>query len=359
MFYEKLARLSVSKRWLTFISKHRKDWVKGLSVRPAEATDYKSVMEIKEDKYGMDYLPSCYHSILQNKKKFCHVACLEEKIIGFTVIYVVDENTTLCGQSGRIMDQYEGMGIMSMVMSKIVKVMLKDFLVVPELVYSTNHTKAVAKAIQWNKKITHTYEKQKVAAVIETKQLNNVMASMCMLKKMDYLQSYLSSAVVLNADDAIKALELLDNPLDFIPEGRWYIPYDIYKPTLSNYGMFFKESSFVPKCVISLSDDIVHGLSFGTYHPCARGLKYNVIFYHNRKLLLSENDLENYILSHVINHLQIIQQISKEMDTYFWVYVATDVNKGHIEDFLFNELNFKHHDIDIARSRTSIVVASL
>ncbi|KAK3092027.1 hypothetical protein FSP39_024534 [Pinctada imbricata] len=81
----------------------------GIVIREVTEEDYEGVVGIRTAYGGRDYLPGLYHNILKRHKGF--VAIMDEKMVAFRFMYLVDNGMTILPRAGRVHQDYEGLGV--------------------------------------------------------------------------------------------------------------------------------------------------------------------------------------------------------------------------------------------------------
>ena len=83
-----------------------------LTFRLAQPGDFDAVVKLSEGIYdGRDYLPFKFHKWLQRDNLDVLLAYSEEKLVGLTACYVVDEGRTFIRRAGRILTEFRGHGL--------------------------------------------------------------------------------------------------------------------------------------------------------------------------------------------------------------------------------------------------------
>ena len=78
-------------------------------IRQATAEDKQSVLQIRD--IDLDYLAEYYDHFMASPNTTSFVLIHSDKIIGFSVAFVIDGGVTLVSRSGRISKEYEGKGL--------------------------------------------------------------------------------------------------------------------------------------------------------------------------------------------------------------------------------------------------------
>ena len=80
--------------------------------RLARESDFQAILEISEGLYdGRDYLPNVFFQWLNDANRYIIIAEMESKVIGLSVLHVVDAGKTIVHQAMRIHPKYRGQNL--------------------------------------------------------------------------------------------------------------------------------------------------------------------------------------------------------------------------------------------------------
>ncbi|CAC5368577.1 unnamed protein product [Mytilus coruscus] len=81
-------------------------------VRRATAEDYDDVISILQDsEYDGDYLSDYFHILIKNQLCYPYVCLVDDKIIGFVQIVIIDNGETASFRSGRVRREFRGFNL--------------------------------------------------------------------------------------------------------------------------------------------------------------------------------------------------------------------------------------------------------
>ena len=234
-----------------------------LTFRLAQSGDFDAVVKLSEGVYdGHDYLPFKFHEWLQRDNLNILLAFFDQKLVGLTACFVVDEGRTFIRRAERILAELRGQGLgrqlrefaRKYVREHYPSVQRHRFTILSDLGSSVDQTKLLDISI-----LSYDIEKNfSCGAAIST--TNAVEIEMC---SKEYFSSVIISSPVRE---------------QLFPANVIAVNFCPFEPLRSNIDYMLQESDeiFVEKC----SDDASpRSVSFRTFSPREKFQQWQAAFY--------------------------------------------------------------------------------
>ena len=223
----------------------------GLTFRLAQSGDFDAVAKLSEGIYdGQDYLPFKFHKWLQGDNLAVLLAFSDDKLVGLTACFVIDEGRTFIRRAERILAERRGQGLVRQLREFATQyarehypsLQRKRFTTIVDLASSVDQTKLLEIGI-----LSYNIEKKlSCQATIST--TNAVEIEMCS-------KEYFSNVI-------------LSSPVreQLFPDNVIVVNWCPFEPLRSNIDYMLQENDemFVDKCGDNASP---RSFSFGAFSP--------------------------------------------------------------------------------------------
>ncbi|KAL4219854.1 Hairy/enhancer-of-split with YRPW motif protein 1 [Mactra antiquata] len=83
-----------------------------ITIRQATLEDKEAILKIHDNVYGgLDYLPAVIDEFFENQNSTSYVAVLNDELVGFTNMFLVDDGNTVVSRASRVSPSAEGQGV--------------------------------------------------------------------------------------------------------------------------------------------------------------------------------------------------------------------------------------------------------
>lgn len=266
--------------------------------------DYQKILEIGNIYFGTDYLPGSYHEYLNSPYRFCYVGEVDEKVVTFCLLYVVDNGEAVVLQASRTHPDYRKLGLFKNIKLHGAREVKTKFPKITRVYGTSVDSRVLQKAIAQKTLVMTNYG---VALKITPDLFTSKLTDAFLNDKVYDMKS--ASISKLSLKDALQVLNNKENQARFFPTGYFVSAWEPFKVMESNFDILLREChvyadiSRGPVCT---------GVSFGMLRNAPDGIRYD--------LDINGADDTTTLLAHMLKHILYLKSCEMQRNIYMFVY---------------------------------------